>query len=81
MKTKTFLCKCIENYTPHNPHSYKLGITEEICESTESWLSELCEYVKMCPHECNPETCPELIHECDYLIAEIRANVKRIIIH
>lgn len=81
MKTKTFLDSTVSKCNPHNPHSFKLGIAEDICESTESWLSELCPLVKYCPHENDPDTCPELIHECDYLIAEIRANVKRFVIH
>jgi len=81
MKSKQFLDKCASEHVCKYPDAYAAGVTLGICEYTEEWLEELCGYADLCPHGHNPSTCPELIHECNYLIAEIKSSVKRIIHH
>lgn len=81
MKTKQFLSDEKRHGDYRKSARYRAGFAEYICESTDEWLSELCGYVPNCPHDNDPDQCPCLICECDYLIAEIKANVKRFIIH
>lgn len=81
MKSKQFLDNCTSRHKSNYPDVYAGGVTLGICEYTEEWLEELCRYTDMCPYGHNPYKCPELIHECRYLIAEIKSSVKRIIHH
>jgi len=81
MKSKQFLDAKESTANPLYAHSFRLGMAESVCETAEYWLDELCGYADMCPHGNDPSTCPELIHECRYLIAEIKSSVKRIIHH